>query len=502
MKIFSSEQIRSLDLATIKKLDISSLELMERAATALFNWFQENISSDKIVRILVGPGNNGGDGFALARLLYQSGYKVEIDIVNPELKFSPDAEANFKKLPKNILQRQIQEVKDIPLNHPSEIIVDALFGSGLNRPLEGIYKDLVEIINNWDSSIISIDIPSGMFCDSPAKNQSIVKADVVLSFQFPKLAFLFGENGPYIEDWEILDIGISAEEIEKTESSNFFTDFDSVRPYYRKRDKHSHKGNFGHGCVMAGSKGKMGAAILCSYSALRTGLGLLTSYTPEHANVIMQSSIPEAMNISDPHKDFISNIPDLDKFNAVAIGPGIGTGADPSYALSRLLNEFEKAIVIDADAINILAKDEALQKLLNEKHVLTPHPGEFRRLVGDWTDSSHKYQLQREFSQKHKCIVLLKGAHSSISDANGNLYFNSTGNPGMASAGSGDCLTGIICALLAKNYVPLEAAIFGAYIHGRAADHASRLIHEESLISGDIPEFISNVFNELEANAN
>ncbi|QNL21034.1 NAD(P)H-hydrate dehydratase [Hyphobacterium sp. CCMP332] len=499
MKILSALQIQKLDQFTIENEPIASIDLMERASSTFADWYKQNFDQEQIVRILCGPGNNGGDGLAIARLLSQKGYKIEVDLVNPKNKFSQDAEVNLKRLPDKIPVRHIREVKDIPLNYSSEIIIDALFGSGLDRPLQGIYADIVRVVNKWDADIISIDIPSGLYCDKINSDENKIKAKYTLSFQLPKLSFFLKENEDCIGEWTILDIGLSKEGLDKLKTDIYYSTHSDIKAIVNKRrKKFDHKGNFGHTLIIAGSKGKMGAAVLASKSALRTGCGLLTAYIPEVGYNIFQSALPEAMCITDIGESFLIDIPDLQPFNSIAIGPGIGRNEETLTCLETLFERYSKPLVLDADALNLLAKNEHLLKAIPENSILTPHPGEFRRLAGAWEDEIEKLTLQKVFSKTYKCIIVLKGAYTTISDANGNIYINSTGNPGMATAGSGDVLTGMIAAQLSKGMDALNATKSAVYLHGLSGDLALLKIHEESMIAGDIIDHISMAYQRLD----
>lgn len=498
MKILSAKQIQQLDKFTIKNEPIPSIDLMERASNKFTEWYEYNFDKEQILRILCGPGNNGGDGLAIARLLFQKGYKVEVDLVNPKNKYSTDAEVNLKRLPAKIPVRHIKEVKDIPLNYSSEIIIDALFGSGLNRPLEGIFGDIVKVVNKWDADIISIDIPSGIYCDKINKDENKIKARYTISFQLPKLAFFLKENERYIGQWHLLDIGLSNEGLAEINTDIFYNTASDIKKLMKKRNKFDHKGTFGHTLVIAGSKGQIGAAVMCSKAALRAGTGLLTAYIPECGYEIFQSSVQEAMCLTDIGERFLIDLPDLSAYDAIAIGPGIGQNDETLTCIESLFQRCTKPLVIDADALNLLSKNEHLLKDLPENSILTPHPGEFRRLAGTWDDDLEKISLQRVFSKNYKCILVLKGANTTISDPGGNIYINSTGNPGMATAGSGDVLTGIIAAQLAKGNKALEAAKTAVFLHGLSGNKALITTHEESIIANDIIEHISEAFIELD----
>ncbi len=498
MKILSARQIQKLDQFTIENEPIASIDLMERASTSFADWYENNFDQEQIVRILCGPGNNGGDGLAVARILSQKGYKIEVDLVNPKNKFSQDAEINLKRLPEKIPVRHIKEVKDIPLNYSSEIIIDALFGSGLDRPLQGIYADIVKVVNKWDADIISIDIPSGLYCDKINNDKNKIKAKYTLSFQLPKLAFFLSENEDYIGEWNILDIGLSQEGIDKSKTDIYYSTQSDIKSILNKgRKKFDHKGKFGHTLIIAGSKGKMGAAILASKAALRTGTGLLTAYIPEIGYDIFQTALPEAMCNTDIGENFLIDIPDLKPYNTIAIGPGLGQNEETLTCLETLFERYSEPLVLDADALNLLAKHEHLLKAIPKNSILTPHPGEFRRLAGAWEDELEKLSLQKVFSKTYKCIIVLKGAYTTISDADGNIFINSSGNPGMATAGSGDVLTGMIAAQLSKGIEPINASKSAVYLHGLSGDLALLKIHEESMMACDITEHISEAYQTL-----
>ncbi|NCB08557.1 MAG: NAD(P)H-hydrate dehydratase, partial [Bacteroidia bacterium] len=377
-------------------------------------------------------------------------------------------------------------------------ILDGLFGSGLTRPLDGFPAAIVQKINQLENTLVSIDMPSGLMGEDNSGNipENIVKADFTLTFQFPKISFLFAENEIFTGKWEVLPIGLHPEGIEKTPSDVYFIQKEDVRKLFSPRPKFAHKGTFGHALLIAGSFGKMGAAVLASKTCLRSGVGLLTTHVPRLGYSIIQTAVPEAMASTDQHDSIITEFPDLSPFSAVGTGPGLGMKTNTKRALYQLLEKSEKPLVLDADALNILSEFPAWFGKLPENSILTPHPGEFKRLAGEASNSFENVQKQLQFARDFKVIVVLKGAFTSIATPDGKLFFNSSGNPGMATAGSGDALTGIITGLLAQGFSPINAALAGVFLHGLAGDLAAREKSEFSLVAGDIIDFMGKAFQE------
>jgi ADP-dependent NAD(P)H-hydrate dehydratase / NAD(P)H-hydrate epimerase len=501
MKLFTCEQIKAIDKYTIDYEPIASVDLMERAAGQLFIWIKERFGISEHFVIFAGPGNNGGDGLALARLLYENGYPVKVHYIKFTETNSADWELNLTRLENvtNVTINVLTSTEQFPVISSGEIIIDAIFGSGLTRPVDGFPGEIIRLINQTDSIKISIDIPSGLFGEDNTINsfENVVKADYTLSFQFPKLSFMFAENAPYLGEWFILPIGLDKNAVRRISSPYIFLEDSDVRPLIRKRNKFDHKGNFGHGLLVSGSFGKMGAAVLATKAAMRSGIGLLTCHVPSCGSVIIQSSVPEAMIIADHSENFVSEIGNTDTFSAVAIGPGFGTDQFSQKALFRLLTECKKPMVLDADALNILSLNKEWISLIPSNSVLTPHPKEFERLAGKSLNGFEQLEKQIKFSQNHKCILVVKGAHTTISTPDGEVFFNSTGNPGMATAGSGDALAGIILSLLAQGYLPARAAVLGVYLHGTAGDIAALESSFESIIASDIINCIGKAFNKI-----
>ncbi|MDD3320997.1 MAG: NAD(P)H-hydrate dehydratase [Paludibacter sp.] len=500
MKFFATSQIRLLDKFTIENEPIASIDLMERAADALFYAFVSNFPFVKPVCILAGPGNNGGDALALARKLLKSGYKVSISLLHSG-KTSTDCEINrlqlISEFPTALIEWNDKFVS--PNISKDTIILDGLFGSGLSRPIEGIYAEAIKWINQIDNQVVSIDIPSGLQgeINQFTENSIVVKANVTLSLQFPKLAYLFVENEKYVGQWEILDIGILSEAIEVTHSNLYFLEKEDISKLLKVRSKFSHKGTFGHALIFSGCKGMAGASVLSSSAGLKAGAGLVTIHGPECNRLIVQTANPEIIFQSDKIIDFITSVENLDKYNAIAIGPGIGMHEETATLQRNLLKEINKPCVIDADALNIIAQKKSLLDLIPENSILTPHPKEFERIFGKSNSSYERMIKAQEAAQKYKVIIVLKGAFTLIAMPDAILYFNSTGNSGMATAGSGDVLTGILVGLLAQGYLPVDAAKIGVYLHGLAGDLALKKESPESLIAGDIIKNIGKAFKSL-----
>ncbi|MBR4390936.1 MAG: NAD(P)H-hydrate dehydratase [Bacteroidales bacterium] len=491
MKVLSTEQIRQADQYTIQNEPISSVDLMERAATKAFEWLMPRIGNDDKISIFCGMGNNGGDGLVLARLFYCKGITSKVFMVRYSEKMSLDCEANYKRLKEEtkVPILDIRSKDDFPAISENEIIIDAIFGSGLNRPIEGMAGDLIEYLNDQNAINIAIDIASGLIADAPCTNNVIFQADYTLTFQTPKLAFLMPENDIYTGQLEILDIQLHPKFLDEVTTINLLIDKKMVLNMLHPRMKFSHKGTYGHALLIAGSEGKTGAAILGAKSCLRTGVGLLSVKLPQSAWTPLQTAVPEAMIHVDDK---------LDAFNAIGIGPGLGKAEETQRALKCLIQECHVPLVMDADALNILSENKTWLAFLPAKTILTPHPKEFARLFGETDTSFERLELQREMAKKYDIIIVLKGANTSTALPNGTVFFNSTGNPGMATAGSGDVLTGMILSLLAQRYEPEEAAVLGVFLHGLAGDLAAEELSQEAMIASDITEHIGKAYLTLQ----
>ncbi|TBN06590.1 NAD(P)H-hydrate dehydratase [Hyunsoonleella flava] len=500
MKIFSKEQIYAGDKLTAERQNITSTELMERAGTQIFNWMHMRMQGAQVpVHVFCGIGNNGGDGLVLARHLVTHGYNVHTYVVNYSDKRSKDFLVNYDRI-KNVTKKWptlLKCAEDFPEMHPDDIIVDAVFGIGLNRPVDDWVKQLFQHFRASKAFTLSIDIPSGLYPDKALEDtDAAVYAGFTLSFASPKLVFFLPETAKYTVQWEILDIGLDPEYLYTTETEAQLIGKHEVLPNYIPRDKFSHKGQFGHALIIGGSYGKIGAVTLAGRAALSAGAGLITTYIPKCGYVPIQSSFPEAMVITDTDNDKITSINFDIEPTVIGFGVGAGTDAKTISAFEAFLKTNKSRLVIDADGLNMLAKKKTLLKLLPELTVLTPHPKELERLVGAWTDDFDKLAKVKAFAKKHKVIVVIKGANT-ITVFNDKLFVNTTGNPGLATAGSGDVLTGIITGLLAQGYHPSVAAIFGVYLHGKSADIAVEDFGYQSLIAGHVIDYLGEAFIDL-----
>lgn len=499
MKFFKTSQIRQLDQYTIAHEPISSSDLMERAAFALFKQYAHTFHCNEPILVMAGPGNNGGDALALAKRLLTAGLDVKILLLHTG-KLSADCKEKLTSL-KAIHAKHIIEIDKVfvaPEILPNTILIDGLFGSGITRPLQGIFADAVNWMNSTGNTIISIDIPSGLQGEENADlTVPIVKANHTLTLQFPKLAFLFADSGAFAGQWEVLDIGIHPQAIADTESRFHYLEKAEVSRIIAPRPKFSNKGTFGHLLLLAGSKDMAGAAILSGKAALRSGAGLVSIHSAECNRVIVQTAIPEAIFHSDKDINTITAFPELSKYSTVAIGPGIGRRPETARALEQLLLQLQKPCVIDADALNLISENKSMFDKIPTGSILTPHPKEFERLFGP-TDTHYKRMLlASEKAQQLEVVIVLKGAHTLIALPDGQLIFNSTGNSGMATAGSGDVLTGILGGLLAQGYTSEKAAIAGVYLHGLAGDLALETASEASLMAGDIVAAMGKAYKKL-----
>ncbi|TXH53282.1 MAG: NAD(P)H-hydrate dehydratase [Bacteroidia bacterium] len=491
MKIFSAWQIKEWDAYTIQHEPITSVNLMERAANACVQWILGQ-NFHHLFYVFCGSGNNGGDGLAIARLLKEQSIEVEVYILKSE-KYSTDFISNLEKL--SVKVNYISSENDFPLVQPEGIIIDAMLGTGLNKTLSGVAAQLVQYFNASKSKIISIDIPSGMYADVSSCKNITVKADVVLSFQCQKLAFMMTENLPFLGKVEILPIQLLKDFELKTHTDFNFIDEAIIQSIYKKRKDWVHKYQLGHALIYAGSKWMMGAALLCSKACMRAGAGLVTLHIDDVLTSVLNSAVPEI--IASSEKDF-SKI--SERKNVIAFGPGLEVNHTNEQILSTILEQWKGALVIDASGLSILFP--FLEKLKNRSEgttILTPHVGEFDRLFGRQTDDFARMQEAKNQAKKLNCYIVLKAPHTLIACPDGELYFNSTGNSGMATAGSGDVLTGIISGLLAQHYSAKNACILGVYLHGLAGDRAVQKISKEALMATDILNHIGEGYQYISA---
>lgn len=499
MKIFNTEQIRKWDEYTITNEPIASIDLMERAAKTCFDWLIDNHYKNRSFSIFCSKGNNGGDGLALARMLSYTGHKVSVFILEFGYIGTNDFQTNLARLHEtdaNIIFISSKEnIRDIREN---DVIIDAILGSGLNRALDGLTKEVVEHLNQSGNEIIAIDISTGLFVDQSAGNGTVIRATHTLSFQCYKLAFLIKENQQFVGQLHILNIGLHEQYLNNTNSEYTLVDAALARQLIRPRKKFSHKGDYGHGALIVGSTGLMGAATLCAKSFMRSGAGKLTCHIPAAGNAIMQISVPEAMSKIEKGEDHISSVSSLEKYDAVGIGPGINLHDSHVQLLANVFKDFRKPMVIDADALNILSRAPEQLKHVPPFSILTPHTREFERLFGEQESDFTRIETALTKAKELKVIVVLKGPHTFIATPGGMGYFNNSGNPGMATGGTGDVLTGLITGLLCQGYPPDHAAILGVYVHGLAGDLAAFSYSQQAMIASDVIDQLGEAFKALQ----
>jgi hydroxyethylthiazole kinase-like uncharacterized protein yjeF len=470
---------------------------MERAAAACVEWISRQGLHQSTFRIFCGKGNNGGDGLAIGRMLLEQQYSCIFYILESGKAGSPDFQVNLQRLhdlPHSDIHF-LQNKESFPPIQPGEVVIDALFGSGLNKPLEGLAADLVSHLNTVEAIKISIDLPSGLFCDQSSRGFPILAADYTLTFQCYKTAFFLAENAPFTGQVLVLNIGLHPAFLENFVPKQIFVVDALVKKIYQPRKPFAHKGNFGHALLVAGSLGKMGAALLAARACLRSGVGLLTCHVPGCGYTIMQTAVPEAMVLTDQEQSMVSTLPsEAEKYHVIGIGPGIGTAETTRTLISFLVRRYTRPLVIDADGLNGIAMQPELIRQLPANSILTPHPKEFERLFGEQSNDFMRLETARRKSMELNIIIVLKGKYTLIASPDGNCYFNSTGNAGLAKGGTGDVLTGVITALVAQGYPPLSAAILGVYLHGLAGDFAAHEKSKEAMTAGDVIEHLPDAF--------
>lgn len=490
MKIFPSSSIKKLDAYTIEHKPIASIDLMERAAKALTKAITDRWKPETPITVFAGPGNNGGDALAVARMLAERSYKVEVYLFNTKGELSPDCQTNKElvEIMEEVTFHEISTKFVPPALTPQHLVIDGLFGSGLNKPLSGGFAAVVKYINSASAMVVAIDTPSGLMGEENTFNikSNIIRADFTFSLQLPKLAFLFAENAEFVGEWDLLDIELNEQGIEETETNYEMLEIEDIRELMKPRSQFAHKGNFGHALLIAGSKGMAGASILAARACLRSGAGLLTVHAPLCNNDILQTAAPEAMVETDANEMYFAVPTDTDDYQAVGIGPGLGKNEETEAALLEQLEHCQTPVVLDADALNMLANHRHALTHLPKGSILTPHPKELERLTGKCQDSYERLTKACELARTAKVHIILKGAYSTIITPEGKCYFNPTGNPGMATGGSGDVLTGVVLALLAQGYSAEDAAKIGTYVHGLAGDFAQKKRGMISLIASDI----------------
>ena len=504
MKIFTAAQIHELDNYTITHEPIKSIDLMELAAKTITRTIMDEWTDRTPMVIFAGPGNNGGDALAVARLLAEENYKVSVYLFNIHNKLSDDCAANKQRL---IDSKRVGHFTEVTLNFdPPEltedmVVIDGLFGSGLNKPLIGGFASLVKYINQCPAKVVSIDIPSGLMCEDNTYNihSNIIRADLTLTLQQKKLSMMMADCQKYIGRLRVLDIRLSKEYIDKTEANCRILEEQDVRRLLMPRDDFAHKGAMGNALIIAGSYGMAGAAVLATRACLRSGVGKVTVHTPRRNYLVMQTAVPEAVMQMDHEETYFSESVDSTDFDALGIGPGLGLVENTAIALIGQIRRTSCPIVADADALNILANHQAWMQQLPSGIIMTPHPKEFDRMAGSTSNNDYERLIRAQQMAEHiKGYIILKGHHSALCMPDGHIVFNATGNSGMATAGSGDVLTGILTALLARGYDKGTACQLGMYLHGLAGDLAAKEVGKESLVASDIIQFLPKAFLKLE----
>lgn len=496
MKVFSAAQHRELDAATLREHRLDSLQLMERAASAWVEAFVRRYPrQEREVVVVAGSGNNGGDGLAIARLLRFRGYTVRVIAVGLGTPSDDNAANRRRAKDTGVPLRDWSPGDDLPGLPPAGMVIDALFGTGSSRPIEGKLAGLVDHLNAAPVTRIAVDLPSGLYADRPAEG-TIVRADRTLSLGYPKLALFAPANTDYLGDWELVPFELSADYPAAAQVANYMLTGEEVAQLLRRRSANDHKGTFGHALLVAGAFEKMGAAVICARAILRAGAGLVTAHVPRSGYEIMQISFPEAMCSVDSHRYQFTNARHAERYDVVGVGPGLGTDEATAKGLGKLLDSVERPMVIDADALNIIARQDWLARIPRGS-VLTPHPKEFERLFGQTPDDFARWQLQRTRARELGLVILCKTGYTSIATPDGEVYFNSSGNPGMGTGGTGDALTGVLTGLLAQGYSPTAAARLGVYLHGLAGDLAAEELEQESLLAEDVVSHLGKAFRTL-----
>ncbi|MDD2327078.1 MAG: NAD(P)H-hydrate dehydratase [bacterium] len=497
MKILPSDQIRKIDVETIRKEGISSLELMKRAATAFYNFFVACCpDKEKEILIFAGSGNNGGDALAVARLLHHSGYRVKVYMVDQGSRYSDDCAHNLRRVKaEHIHCTTVRSNDDLLEVGTSGVIIDGILGTGLSREIEGNAAKVIEAINASGLPVYSIDVPSGLFLER--KTTLAVKATVTVTFQIPKLALFLPENGDFAGEVRIVDIGLHSEAIAAAQSEMEYAEREAIALLLKPLCRFAHKGTQGHVLLVGGSLGKCGSICLAAKAALRSGCGLVTAYQPCCGTSVIQSVVPEAMAMEDPCREYLTEIPYGFHSDAVGIGPGMGQQRETEEAFGAFLARYRGPLVIDADGLNILSRHPEWLSRLSPGTILTPHPKELVRLIGAWRDDFEKIEKTRLLAKRNDLVIVVKGTYSLVVGAN-QLHVNSSGTPALATAGSGDVLTGMITSLLAQGYRSLDAARVGVYLHGLTADLTRDTIHPLSFMAGDIIEHIGDAYQFVE----
>jgi hydroxyethylthiazole kinase-like uncharacterized protein yjeF len=486
--VLSPEQIRKLDQLTVERQHITFDALMERAGSKATEWILQKFPEQKIFSVYYGFGNNGGDGLVIARLLADHSKNVTVYLIEGAGKETEAFKANMQRLTEQVKAQviSISTIEQIEIPAEESLIIEAIFGNGINREPENLPLEVIQKINTFTNTVVSIDVPGGLLPESVTSANKCIHADYTLCFQVPRLPFFFPETGNLCGEWELLDIDLDKSGLSELSDKLFISEKTDLQHWIKPRNKFSYKNNFGHALLLAGSSGKCGAAILSAKACLKSGAGLVTVRAAQCCIQSLQSAVPEAMVLADESASALE-VPvfPLD-YSVIAAGPGLGTANETGNVIKRLLQDYKGQLVLDADAVNLLAENKTWLAFLPPGSIFTPHMGEFRRLAGDYKDPFERMNAQREFSRKYHCYLILKGRYTFIACPDGTVIINTTGNAGMATAGTGDVLTGIITGLCAQELSPMAAAVSGVYIHGLAGDLCKEIQGEQGIIAGDI----------------
>lgn len=510
MKLFSAEQIKSIDQCTIAQQNISSWELMERAASELYYQLIFDIYSEEIIHIYCGKGNNGGDGLALSRMLLNSNSNIQVKtfIVQHTQNASQDFLINYEKLKQSEQNKNISVIQEITGKEDIEkiqvfentVCIDAILGSGVNKPTSGIIKTTIDFINSKYSKILSIDVPSGLFLDNANSiDDSIIRAHKTYTFQFPKKSFFFLENADFLGDWEIVDIGLSEKCINEQQTNFYTIDEELVKSLYIPRKKISAKWDYGHCLIIAGSANMQGAAIMNVGAALRSGCGLVSMHSVSNVLNTVIHHYPECILSKDEQQEYISDIPDISRYSAICFGSGIGVNNITQKAFEKLLSKISnQKLIIDADGLNLIKNHFNILESLNDKQIIiTPHIKEFDRIFGVQKNHYDRIQKGIEIAKTRKIVIVLKSAYTSVILPSGDVYFNTYANSGLAKGGSGDILAGLIAGLCARGYSIENASIMGVYIHSLAGKLSVQNIHPECVLPTNILNYFSEAFKHI-----
>lgn len=503
MKLFTTEEIRAIDRYTIEQEGVPSLELSERMAEGVADEISSRWRSNKPTMVFAGPGNNGADALGTARLLFERGFRPEVYLFNiGGDKLSADCTAARDRMLAEVPEIVFHEVRDrfsMPKITTNHLVIDGLFGSGLREELQGGFKSLVQYINDENATVVSIDLPSGMFGDWNPQivNRNTIHATLTLAVQFPRISFFIPDNAELIGEWKVIDIGLSEKAMASAPPNFCLVEQRDVHRRLRHRKEFASKADFGSAILYAGSYGMMGAAILAARGALRGGVGKLTVNAPKCGYQILQSSVPEALFRHNRGEISIVDIHPERDFSAIAVGPGIGTNELTVKAVEDFLASINQPVILDADALNCIALKPSILNTIPVLSILTPHAGEFDRLFGPQPSAEARLRKAIEMAKYYNILIILKGRYTAIVRPDGKVYFNSSGCPAMATAGSGDVLTGVLLSMLAQGYPAELASLIAVYVHGVAGEMAAAEQGEYGVTAGDIADHIGKAIREI-----